>query len=1205
MSQGDLQRAALGQSASLGMLYDARTDSFLSGFSLLTKAPPVEAVIVTDSHTSEIQLSFSDTYDEKLRKMDLTAELGASFLCGMINVGGSGRYLQDTRDSDQTLQASLHYKITTVHEKLNLTHDGLKECLALNILQSGDATHVVVGICWGAQSVVTAKHRLSNRDEKDKVDGCLKAEFLKIKSIIKIEGDANVEVKTDEQRRDLSFEVTVYGDVLADDELLPTDFPGAYKFMSNVPRYIRGANGGKGKQLMYILAPVASLARQLDLEMNADLTIAHLNTDCLQKFVYLFDSLRNATLKLNDYNTEVSKYTFCLPPDHIRLVAQYLQDTKLAEAQLKENYAQVLKDVRCGKSDAQELFHLLADAHENLPSLSDVDVLMGQYREKISFVEMVITKGVKYVGHNGITLDNELMDGRYEDVYVLYFSENARRERTTWEGNQYLLLQLLENAKTKYKVVVVDCELIGISLDKSHLSLYRNARLVVRDLLDEQRPDQCLARYNKDDLENTTKFMRPLERRPVVVPCPGHHCVGGQELEWVCFKCFTPIEYGHSDEYLYCDCGRALYSSYSFKCKEARHGSAFEKYNPEVLLRLLNALKGFQQLNVLILGETGVGKSTFINAFINYITFESLDDAINCEKLNWVIPCSFAMQEIVYDAAHRRGQYVQKTVKVGHDEDERDSNMGQSSTQKTTVYSMASGKTIIRLIDTPGIGDTGGVKKDEENMAGILATLKYFEELHGILILLKSNDSRLTVMLRFCVKELLTHLHRDAAQNMVFGFTNARISNYMPGDTFIPLGTLLQEHSDVGIGLWPYTTYFFDSESFRFLAAHKQGVHMPNKPDFERSWLKSRDETERLLTHFRNLDAHNVRSTRSLNKVRESIAALTVPMAMIEQKIKATIRRNEDLIEELRYTQAKGDALREKLYFRKLGTGIRLLAKPRTVCTDTSCVEYRDKQGEPDQKTTIYKTHCHATCWLENVPPDVLCPPQLLGCDAFGGSEHCRRCGHHRGVHQHVLYDQYDTWTLVKDAEYERMLNENNNEVELKERGIAKINEEITASQGELEFIQVAAARFGLFLKTKSILPYNDAMVEYLDHLIRQEAEKVALNEGVSPKHLEELQASRAQYLLRIATLDRHMGAGDDGRLMTEDDVDRLMTQLYSLKHWGQNLETLMKGTEAASRATYRERPYRIPPSSSSRKGVYRTKGNKKAGVVQWLGWFW
>lgn len=129
------------------------------------------------------------------------------------------------------------------------------------------------------------------------------------------------------------------------------------------------------------------------------------------------------------------------------------------------------------------------------------------------------------------------------------------------------------------------------------------------------------------------------------------------------------------------------------------------------------------------------------------------------------------------------------------------------------------------------------------------------------------------------MKELLTHLHRSAAQSMVFGFTSSRITNYTPGDAFGPLSTVLRDHADVGLRLMHETTYCFDSEGFRYLAAHKNGHDMENFDDFRRSWEQSSKETQRLLTHFTSRAPHRVRDTLSLNNARRLIQELTKPMA--------------------------------------------------------------------------------------------------------------------------------------------------------------------------------------------------------------------------------------------------------------------------------------------------------------------------------------
>ena len=357
------------------------------------------------------------------------------------------------------------------------------------------------------------------------------------------------------------------------------------------------------------------------------------------------------------------------------------------------------------------------------------------------------------------------------------------------------------------------------------------------------------------------------------------------------------------------------------------------------------------------------------------------------------------------DRSHPGRPIIENKIKVGTRDDEHDGSTGQSATQKTQVYPITVGSWTYRLIDTPGIGDTHGLEFDKQNMIDILATVSGYDYLHGILILLRSKNARLTIHFAFCVKELLTHLHRDATNNVVFGFTNTPISNYMPGDTYGSLKALLNERPDIGLTLASNSAYCFDSESLRYLAAAKNGVIMDNKKDFDSSWGRSSEEAHRMLSYFATKEPHSVKSTTSLNGTRNLIKELTKPMAEMSGLIRTNIDLTEDEVKQLQDAKLTGEQLRTKLHPEKMLMRPVKLDKPRTVCGEASCVEHKDDGTGTGTMLVDYPNPCHPVCYLTNVTPEVHADPALLNCWAFAGNEDCKQCGHSWTLHLHFLYE--------------------------------------------------------------------------------------------------------------------------------------------------------------------------------------------------------
>ncbi|CAF2196017.1 unnamed protein product [Rotaria magnacalcarata] len=255
-------------------------------------------------------------------------------------------------------------------------------------------------------------------------------------------------------------------------------------------------------------------------------------------------------------------------------------------------------------------------------------------------------------------------------------------------------------------------------------------------------------------------------------------------------------------------------------------------------------LPSSKHINVLLLGESGVGKSTFINALVNYIKFESFKNAHSNEPAV-AMPVSFLMTT--------GDQFQEQIVKFGDEDTNEDHHHpGQSVTQHCRSYTFQSRtQQKIRIIDTPGIGDTRGQSQDDLNIQHILAFISNLSHLNAICILLKPNESRLNIVFRSYFDRLLNFLGENARHNIVFCFTNTRATFYAPGNTAPLLKRMLSSSAIKNIPFEKSNTFCFDSESFRYVVALNAGIEFDTfqENEYEQSWTKSAMESARLLTY--------------------------------------------------------------------------------------------------------------------------------------------------------------------------------------------------------------------------------------------------------------------------------------------------------------------------------------------------------------------
>ncbi|KAH6892873.1 hypothetical protein B0T10DRAFT_456992 [Thelonectria olida] len=428
--------------------------------------------------------------------------------------------------------------------------------------------------------------------------------------------------------------------------------------------------------------------------------------------------------------------------------------------------------------------------------------------------------------------------------------------------------------------------------------------------------------------------------------------------------------------------------------------------------------------------------------------------------------------------------------------------------------------------------------------------------------------SRLTPAVRWCVKELLTHLHKDAARNLVFGFTNTRQAGYTPGDSYKPLKSLLNE---VDITLNGEIVYSFDSGGFRFLAALKEARNEMDGIDvFRRSWERSKSETHRLLHHFQTLQPHTIQSTISLNRARELITALTRPMADITDTIDNTIRINNQRLNELQDSRCKGDELKPNFTSRGSSFMQRCLKGQELVAAIR-------RENRP-----MYKTLCHDPCYLSDVDADVVGHGNLTKCRAMNRTDWCRRCSHQWQQHFRFQWQQKEMVVEERDN-VARQIRDNESEIQVKEAAIESIKQKPEEAKAVRQEIRDAAVQFGLILKHKSITPYNDETISYLDMLIKEErqtaqyAKCVGLRGSKRQKdRLDSLTHSQNEYQERIAEFEQ-VNETAKKQLLDEGSVDGLIQRLYSLESRGPNLREIMKLAKKATSSFSSEQEFNGP----------------------------
>lgn len=241
-------------------------------------------------------------------------------------------------------------------------------------------------------------------------------------------------------------------------------------------------------------------------------------------------------------------------------------------------------------------------------------------------------------------------------------------------------------------------------------------------------------------------------------------------------------------------------------------------------------LKG--DINMILLGETGVGKSTFINALVNYLTYTSFENALSKETLI-LVPFVFTVK---FDDVE-----LQK-FGVGFDSKCENLNLEDNTrTIRKYVFPFRQNESKFHIVDTPGTMTNDIIA---ENI------LRYISNLHTINALCfffdQSNIEHNIRQFKYFAEHFFPQISRSALQNVVFIFTKTEGITFDVRYALHLLRTTIDEIGNKFGSEIPLekNVFYFENNNLQYLIAYKNGIkNMELKEHKARqSWIYSTKE---------------------------------------------------------------------------------------------------------------------------------------------------------------------------------------------------------------------------------------------------------------------------------------------------------------------------------------------------------------------------
>uniref|UniRef100_A0A8D0G8V6 Fibronectin type-III domain-containing protein n=1 Tax=Sphenodon punctatus TaxID=8508 RepID=A0A8D0G8V6_SPHPU len=518
-----VEKPALGRPLYLGMLYDCRTDTSVPGIILWDNETLKRDVETKMQPRTEFRIVASDSIEDKVSALNISASLKASFLGGLVEADGSALFLKDSKKSGNQARVTLQYSTTTKFEHLTMSQLGAENVSYPAVFEQGTATHVVTAVLYGAQAFFVFDREVSASETVQKIEGNMK---LMIEKIPKISGGGEVSGKMDKSKTFSAedFRCTFYGDFSLENN--PVNYQDAMQIYSTLPNRL-GENGEKAVPVRVWLYPLtkldsraAKLVREISLALVYDAQAA-------------MEHLTELDVRCNDLVKNLISTTF---PEIKRKIQQFQDLCKQHRQTFQKALARVLPAIRGGGKEEGVLVDLLTSLAKSPFCAQRLNEFMDMKQQEMNFVNsyLRVLQGVEVISSQS-ELQQIVLDPRHD--FVLCFTLTSLQDEESYLSDLNIWLrrefmekthhlssrskQWFENEKIRQKArnsarPFSDFARVNNSNGKT--------RFIVASIPDRDNPGASIFLYEKAELASSN-FEPPSKPLPPVIDGISHDSV--------------------------------------------------------------------------------------------------------------------------------------------------------------------------------------------------------------------------------------------------------------------------------------------------------------------------------------------------------------------------------------------------------------------------------------------------------------------------------------------------------------------------------------------------------------------------------------------------------------------------------------------------------------------------------------------------------